>query len=282
MPPRYGKAISAVEPERESELPESLELRLEECQRAIGYRFRDPRLLMTALSHASGVDRRQRSNERLEFLGDAVLGLVVCDLLYATYPDYLEGELTRLKSVAVSRQTCAAAARCLRLDDFLVLGKGMMTQTRLPQSVIGAALEAVIGAVYIDGGLAAAKTLVEPLMRPVIASLVCNAIEENYKSLLQQYAQKNLGTTPSYLLLEERGPDHGKTFLVAAELCGVRHRPAWGHSKKEAEQKAARNALADLNQLSLDDPDSPPIIGREPPGEGEPLGQADARQEDRP
>jgi len=273
--------MSAVEPENEVETSKSLEFRLEECQRAIGYRFRDPRLLMTALSHASGVDRRQCSNERLEFLGDAVLGLVVCDLLYATYPDYLEGELTRLKSIAVSRHTCAAAARSLRLHEFLVLGKGMMTQSRLPQSVIGAALEAVIGAVYIDGGLEAAKALVEPLMRPVISSIVFNAIEDNYKSLLQQYAQKNLGTTPTYYLLEERGPDHGKTFLVTAELCGVRHRPAWGHSKKEAEQKAARNALVELNQLALADSVSSQAFEQEPEGESEPLGHGDVEREDR-
>ncbi len=272
--------MSAVEPEKEFESFRSLELRVEECQRAIGYRFRDPRLLMTALSHASGVDRRQCSNERLEFLGDAVLGLVVCDLLYTSYPDYLEGELTRLKSIAVSRHTCAAAARSLRLHEFLVLGKGMMTQSRLPQSVIAAALEAVIGAVYIDGGLEAAKTLVEPLMRPVISSIVFNAIEDNYKSLLQQYAQKNLGTTPTYHLLEERGPDHGKTFLVAAELCGARHRPAWGHSKKEAEQKAARNALLELNQLPLEDTESPTRTEQEPNGKNEPLGHIDAQRED--
>lgn len=273
--------MSAVEPEKEFEPFKPLELRLEECQRAIGYHFRDPRLLMTALSHASGVDRRQSSNERLEFLGDAVLGLVVCDLLYSSYPDYLEGELTRLKSIAVSRHTCATAARSLRLHEFLVLGKGMMTQSRLPQSVIAAALEAVIGAVYIDGGLEAAKTLVEPLMRPVISSIVFNAIEDNYKSLLQQFAQKNLGTTPTYHLLEERGPDHGKTFLVAAELCGARHRPAWGHSKKEAEQKAARNALIELNQLSLDDTESPPCNEQEPKGEKEPLAHVDAQREER-
>lgn len=245
-----------MEPANQFESYESLEHRLDECQRAIGYHFREPRLLITALSHASGVDRRQCSNERLEFLGDAVLGLIVCDILYATYPDYLEGELTRLKSVAVSRHTCAAAARRLRLHEFLVLGKGMMTQDRLPQSVIAATLEAVIGAVFIDGGLEAAKALVEPLIRPVISSVVHNAIEDNYKSLLQQYAQRNLGTTPSYHLIEERGPDHGKTFLVTAELCGVRYRPAWGHSKKEAEQRAARNALVELKQLLAEDRDA--------------------------
>ncbi|GAB4139843.1 ribonuclease III [Thermopirellula anaerolimosa] len=274
--------MSAVEPANQSELPQSLERKLEECQRAIGYRFRDPHLLITALSHASGVDRRQCSNERLEFLGDAVLGLVVCDLLYTTYPDYLEGELTRLKSIAVSRHTCAAAARSLRLHEFLLLGKGMMTHSRLPQSVIAAALEAVVGAVFIDGGLQAAKAIVEPLMRPVISSIVYNAIEENYKSLLQQYAQKNLGTTPGYHLLEERGPDHGKSFLVAAEMGGIRYRPAWGHSKKEAEQKAARNALIELKQLAWEEADSSSFMDSTSPGDSESFENVDAEQEGRP
>ncbi len=241
--------MSAAESENAFSSPEPLDLRLAECQRAIGYQFRNPQLLVTALSHASGVDRRQNSNERLEFLGDAVLGLIVCDLLFATYPEYLEGELTRLKSIAVSRHTCATVAKSLGLHEFLMLGKGMMTQGHLPQSVTAAALEAIIGAVYLDGGLSAARALIEAHLRPIISSIICNAVEENYKSLLQQYAQKNLGTTPIYHLLDERGPDHGKMFLMAAELCGTRYHPAWGHSKKEAEQKAAYNALLELKQI---------------------------------
>jgi ribonuclease-3 len=122
-------------------------IRLERCQERIGYRFRDVRLLESALTHASGADHRLLSNERLEFLGDAILGFVVCEQLFQQFSDQLEGELTKLKSIVVSRQTCAKISQALGLREFLVLGKGMTTHPAVPPSVLSDVLESLLAAV---------------------------------------------------------------------------------------------------------------------------------------
>ena len=131
---------------------------LDACQQRMGYRFRDVGLLKSALRHASSADHRRDSNERMEFFGDAVLGLVICEALYERLPQALEGELTKIKSAVVSRRTCARVAAALRLTDSLVLGQGLDTGEELPQSLAAGTLEAVIAAVYLDGGLEAART----------------------------------------------------------------------------------------------------------------------------
>src|SRR6516165_6417567 len=126
---------------------------LEECQKVIGYYFRQPELLRAALTHASGADSRLASNERLEFLGDAVLGLVTCEQLYLRFPDYQEGDLTKIKSVVVSRRTCARISRLLNLGDFLFLGKGMHLHSPVPPGMLADVYESLVGAMYLDGGL---------------------------------------------------------------------------------------------------------------------------------
>src|SRR5260221_1000394 len=126
---------------------------LEECQNAIGYRFRQPELLRAALTHTSSANTRLGSNERLEFLGDAVLGLVACEQLFLRFPDYQEGDLTKVKSVVVSRRSCARFSRALNLGDYLFLGKGMHGHHALPSSLMADVFESVVGAVYLDGGL---------------------------------------------------------------------------------------------------------------------------------
>src|SRR5437588_5824229 len=133
---------------------------LEECQRAIGYQFRQPELLRASLTHASGADTRLASNERLEFLGDAVLGLVTCEQLFTRFPDYEEGDLTKIKSVVVSRRTCARISRSLNLGDFLFLGKGMHVHAIVPASLLADVFESLVAAIYMDGGLEAARTFV--------------------------------------------------------------------------------------------------------------------------
>lgn len=225
------------------------EKRLAECEGRIGYTFSDRRLLQTALTHASGAERRVDSNERLEFLGDAVLGMIVCELLYRRFPQLTEGELTRLKSTIVSRSHCAELARQLQLERFLIIGKGLSGQKDLPHSLLAAVFEAIIAAVYLDGGLEAARKFVEPLVLPELEEFARDRIGENYKSVLQQFSQKSFGTTPIYVLLEERGPDHGKLFKIAAQVGPTRYQAAWGRSKKEAEQRAACNALYQLKHL---------------------------------
>lgn len=223
--------------------------RLSDCQARIGYHFSDPRLLQMALTHASGAERRVDSNERLEFLGDAVLGMIVCELLYRRFPQLTEGELTRLKSSIVSRAHCAELARQLGLEDLLIIGKGLAGQRSLPNSLLAAVFEAITAAIYLDGGLEPARRFVEPLVAPRLEEFARDRIGENYKSALQQLCQKSFGTTPVYLLLEEFGPDHGKLFKVCAQVGTTRYQAAWGKSKKEAEQRAACNALHQLKQL---------------------------------
>src|SRR5262249_29585460 len=133
---------------------------LEECQKAIEYRFRQPELLRAALTHASGADTRLASNERLEFLGDAVLGLVTCEQLFLRFPDYQEGDLTKIKSVVVSRRTCARISRLLNLGDFLFMGKGMNAHSVVPANLLADVYESLVAAIYLDGGLDAAKSFI--------------------------------------------------------------------------------------------------------------------------
>ncbi|RUL89039.1 ribonuclease III [Tautonia sociabilis] len=219
---------------------------LELCQRAIGYRFADPALLRSALTHASGADHRLASNERLEFLGDAVLGLIVCDLLYRGLPESLEGELTRIKSVVVSRQSCAEYSRKLGFEAFLTLGKGMSGFGPTPSSVLADVFESVLGALYLDGGMETARRFLEPIVNPEIAAAVENQAGTNHKSTFQQVAQREFGATPTYRLLDEQGPDHSKCFKIAAQVGPHKFPPAWGRNKKEAEQRAALNALCQI------------------------------------
>lgn len=221
--------------------------RLAACQGAIGYQFRDVSLLEAALTHASGADHRLESNERMEFLGDAILGGVVCEKLYHMFPGFLEGDLTRLKSVVVSRQTCARVSDELGMEQYLVLGKGMTTSPDVPKSVLADVFESLVAAIFLDGGRDPAAEFILRLMTPVIEATAAGEIGGNYKSQLQQFAQREHGVTPTYTLVEEKGPDHCKCFKVAAMIGPKTFPPAWGRSKKESEQRAAQNAICDID-----------------------------------
>lgn len=221
---------------------------LTECEQRIGYEFSDIALLRSALTHASGAQHRLASNERMEFLGDAILGVVVCDRLFHLYPGYLEGELTKIKSVVVSRQTCAKISESLGMQEFLILGKGMTTHPTVPPSLLANVFESLIAAIYLDGGMEPARAFVTRLVEPQIESAEAGESGENHKSALQQLAQRDHGATPSYLVLDEKGPDHSKCFKIAAQVGSMQYQAAWGRNKKEAEQRAARNALAELNR----------------------------------
>lgn len=220
---------------------------LEECQNSIGYQFRQPELLRGALTHASGANTRLASNERLEFLGDAILGLVTCEHLFLRFPDYQEGEMTKVKSVVVSRRTCARLSRQLNLGDYLFLGKGMNVHAAVPASLLADVFESMVAAIYLDGGLEAAKTFILRLLGPEIEQVAEEAHGGNFKSVLQQVAQREFGATPQYVVLDEKGPDHSKCFKVAAVIGRHTYAGAWGRNKKEAEQKAAMNALAQIS-----------------------------------
>jgi len=220
---------------------------LEECQKSIGYRFKQLDLLRASLTHASGANTRLASNERMEFLGDAVLGLVAVEQLYLRFPDYQEGDLTKIKSVVVSRRTCARFSRHLNLGDYLFLGKGMSYHTTVPASMLADVYESVVGAIYLDGGLEASRDFILKHLGPEIDQVAEGAHGGNFKSLLQQVAQREFNATPLYVLLDEKGPDHSKCFKIAAQIGRQTYAGAWGRNKKEAEQRAAMNALAQVN-----------------------------------
>jgi len=229
---------------------------LETCQDLLGHRFHDLSLLARALTHSSLAPTRAQSNERMEFLGDAVLGLIVCHELFQRYENLMEGALTQIKSAVVSRQTCAQIADEIGLTELVRLGKGMPDSASgdLPTSVPAAVLEAVIGAVYLDGGLEAVRPFVLRCVEPHVAAALVNEHQENYKSLLQHHAQRRWSQTPEYELLDEKGPDHSKCFEIAVSIRGRQFPSAWGQSKKEAEQNAARRALQHLGLLDVSEP----------------------------
>jgi ribonuclease-3 len=220
---------------------------LDDCQAAIGYQFRRPELLRAALTHTSGANTRAASNERLEFLGDSVLGLVTCEQLYARFPDYQEGDLTKVKSVVVSRKTCAQFSRDLGLGEFLFLGKGVSPYGEIPANMLADVFESLVAAIFLDGGWEDAKTFVLRFIGPEVERVAREAISANSKSQLQTVCQREFGGTPRYFLLDEQGPDHDKCFKVAAQVGDHRFPAAWGRTKKEAELKAALNALASID-----------------------------------
>jgi ribonuclease-3 len=203
-------------------------------------------LLLAALTHASIAENRLASNERLEFLGDAILGMVVCEYLYHTFPNFLEGDLTRIKSVVVSRESCAKFSKEMGLEDCLIVGKGMSSNSEVPASLMADVFESLAAAIYLDDGNAPARDFIHRYIISEVELVESGKLGGNYKSLLQQYAQRECNTTPTYLLLEEKGPDHSKQFYVAAQINGRRYHAAWGRNKKEAEQRAAANAMAEL------------------------------------
>ncbi len=224
---------------------------LETAERLLGHHFADPDLLEQALTHASVAESRLLSNERLEFLGDAVLGLVVCEHLYNRFTDLLEGDLTKIKSTVVSRRTCADIAEELGLDELLRLGKGLTDRGALPKSVLAAVYESLIGALVIDGGIEVARTFILNGLERTIELAAGSGHQYNFKSVLQQTAQEILGQQPTYLVLDEKGPDHAKCFEVCVEMGARQFNSCWGPSKKQAEQQAALTALLELGFATL-------------------------------
>ena len=233
-------------PRQRSSLSDEQLKKLHRCEQQIGYVFQDKDYLQAALTHASGAGNRLDSNERLEFLGDAILGFVVCEMLFRKYPEYLEGDLTRVKSVVVSRETCARISETLDLEGCLILGKGMLSLKHIPSSLLADVFESLVAAIYLDGGGEASRQFIETHMGPEALLAVTGEAGKNFKSQLQQLSQKEFGETPTYKSISEKGPDHSKNFQVAAVVNSEVYAPAWGRNKKEAEQKAACNALAQL------------------------------------
>ena len=222
---------------------------LQQIEQIIGYRFSDRKLLGRAFTHSSAVDNRLSSNERLEFIGDSILALVICQAIFDRFPSYLEGDLTKMKSMLVSRRSGARVAKQLGLQKFLKVGKGMASSRALTGSLAAGLLEAVIAAICFDSDFGAARDFILRIFGPLIDKADAEQAQGNFKSMLQQYSQQQFDATPVYGLLDEKGPDHHKCFESEA-IVGGRHFPsAWGTNKKEAEQKAAFNALVELGIL---------------------------------
>ena len=216
----------------------------ETLDRALGIDFADPGLRRAALTHRSyafenGLDL---TNERLEFLGDSVLGLVVTDLAYRAYPAMPEGQLAKLRAAIVNMQALADVARTLELGGIVLLGRGEeLSGGREKPSILADALEAVFGAVYLDRGLDVARSLIERLFRPRMEAYVRGEGDRDYKTMLQELASQEIRSMPEYRL-QERGPDHEKEFTATVYLAGEAMGRGSGRSKKEAEQRAAREA----------------------------------------
>ena len=229
---------------------------LRQIEQIIGYEFSDKNLLVKAFTHSSAVDSRLMSNERLEFLGDSVLAVVICQALFDNFKNYLEGDLTKIKSKLVSRETCAQISGQLGLQKFLKVGKGMVSNRALSGSLAAGVLETVVAAIHLDGGFDAARDFIMRNFGPLIEQADAEQDHGNYKSLLQQYSQEQFNATPSYLLLDEKGPDHNKCFELEVAIDDRHFQSAWGTNKKEAEQKAAYNALVELGVLEKAPEDS--------------------------
>ncbi len=216
----------------------------------IGYHFRDERLLRRALTHASAA-RGGASNERLEFLGDAVAGLVVCEHLYRSVPEATEGEMTVVKSAVVSRRTMAGVAREMELRRYLRVDEGLETR-RIPPSVLACVYEALVGAIYLDGGLEAARPFVLRTLGSALHEAEEDRLGPDFKSELQKKTQAEGKGVPEYETVRAEGPDHRPVFRSVVSAGGRRLGEGRGKSKQAAEQDAARAALASAEDRPTD------------------------------
>lgn len=223
---------------------------MESLEKKLGYTFRDRSLLSEALNHSSYANEHRSaevsSNERLEFLGDSVLGFVTAEFLFKTYGKLPEGDLTRIRAALVCEQSLYEVAKGLDLGQYLKLGKGEEAGGgRQRQSILADATEAVFAAVYLDGGMERVRELI---CRVLLSRAPAAEERRDYKTTLQEIVQRRSGQVLTYHMVDESGPDHNKTFLFQVRLNGAPVGQGRGHSKKEAEQAAARDALEKLHE----------------------------------
>lgn len=220
----------------------------------LGYSFQDRSLLTLAFVHRSFINENRaitQHNERLEFLGDAILGMLVSDHLYRFLPSMPEGELSYLRSRLVEASSCVKYMQSLGIASYILLGKGeRMNDGRGRESILADLFEAIIGAIYLDGGIEAARKFLFQNFMPHIDSILKTPLH-NWKALLQDYCQKKYQQTPVYHVLHESGPDHSKTFEISVLINQQELGRGTGASKKEAQQAAAANAIANFNLPEL-------------------------------
>ena len=218
--------------------------------------FNNQSLILRALTHRSSVNELpflNGDNERLEFLGDAVIGLVAAEFLYQRFPEKQEGSLTAMRAYLVRKETLARFARRIRLGDFLLMGRGEEDSGgRHRDSTLSSAFEAVVGALYLDQGLDAAEAFLLPFFQPELAQLQTDQLTKDAKSRLQEWSQAALKTTPTYRTVAAAGPDHDRTFTVEVRIGEQVYGTGAGKSKQQAAQAAAQNALDNLNSSQPD------------------------------
>ena len=226
---------------------------MQELEKKLNYTFRNPELLHEALSHSSYANEHRsagrRSNERLEFLGDSVLGFVTAEFLFVQHPDLPEGDLTRIRAALVCEQSLYEVARKLDLGAYLKLGRGEEAGGgRQRTSILADATEAVFAAVYLDGGIGAASDLIHRVLLDAEKEEAVEERRRDYKTALQELIQRQADQVLSYRMIGEEGPDHDKTFRAQVLLNDQPVGTGSGHSKKEAEQSAAKDALSRLEE----------------------------------
>lgn len=226
---------------------------LKKLQENLDYYFMDPDLLDNALIHRSFINENPalclRDNERLEFLGDTVIGLCTSDILMKQYPDYTEGQLSKMRASIVNEHSLADLAGKHAIGDFLLLGKGEENSGgRMKTSILSNAFEAVIAAIYLDSGFEEACEFIKRVFAPLIVEETGTSIYRDYKTALQEICQDRFKDTPKYTLTAESGPDHNKVFEISLSVAGIVTTTGTGKSKKEAEQQAAKKALEALRK----------------------------------
>ena len=232
---------------------------LQSLQEQIRYQFGDSRLLLLALTHVSyGHENFQdrplasRDNERFEFLGDAVLDLVISDLLLESFPEAAEGQLSKMRAAVVNEKTLSEISKSLHLSPLMRLGKGeMRSGGNEKPSILSSAFEALIAAIYIDGGFNAVYPVVRYLFAPLFKAENCAISFQDHKTKLQEVVQSKFRLTPTYHLVSSAGPDHAKIFTVEVRVKDQVLAANEGSSKKDAEQNAAKEALAKLPEFNL-------------------------------
>ncbi len=215
---------------------------------ALGHEFANQALLAEALTHTTYANENPgaRPNQRLEFLGDSVVGLIVAGYLYERFPDLPEGDLTKIRAAVVCEPTLAARSRTLQVGQYLRFGRGESVTGRDRDSILADAFEAVVGALYLDGGWEVARSFVLRELSPLVGEARQGQVRVDYKTKLQEVLQQQFLEGPSYRLLDEEGPAHAKRFSVGVFHRGAQLGSGWGRNKKEAEQEAARVALGSL------------------------------------
>ena len=236
-------------------LKKEKDLMLKDLENKLDYKFKNRDILQEALTHPSfqniKLNNKTTNNQRLEFLGDAVLDLIVTEHLYCKLPSFSEGKLTKIKSIIVSKDTLAKWAIHLSLGKYILLGKGEdLTGGRKKLSILADCFEALLGAIYLDSGIIKTKKIISPLIKEEIELIIKGKYEEDFKTLLQEISQKKMKCLPEYRLIKEKGPDHKKIFCIEVRLKKVTYGTGDGENKKEAEQDAAKGALKKLKVIN--------------------------------